>query len=70
MKKYKIITADTPKALEKLIDDFLFLGWQLQGGVSVSLSETDEFRYIEFAQAITLEFKQSDFSIVGGAGAE
>ena len=37
------------KAVNKLLDD----GWELYGGVSCALSETDDVRYTMFTQAMT-----------------
>ena len=52
--KYDIITADSAKYLGESVNEMLARGWQLQGGVSVSLSETDEYRHQIWAQAMTL----------------
>lgn len=53
---YHILTADSPEALIALVNadlgDLGDLDWQPFGGVSVSLSESDDYRYIVFAQAM------------------
>lgn len=59
--KYVILsTHDTDcaaaeKRLEKLVEDYLVKGWQLVGGVSLSVSPNTEMDYKEYhlAQALT-----------------
>lgn len=53
--RYDIITADSAGSLAVMVNERLFLGWQLQGGVSVAQSE-DEFQ-LSFCccQAMTLD---------------
>lgn len=53
---YHILTADTPDELIKLVHhdmgkltDF---DWFPIGGVSVALSESDDYRYVVYAQAM------------------
>ncbi len=52
--RYDIIVASTAQALQDLVQPRLSQGWQLQGEVCVSMSESDEFRYEVWAQAMTL----------------
>lgn len=50
--EYDILTKDTPDDLAIVVDEAIAGGWQPFGGVSVSLSESDDYQYIVFAQAI------------------
>jgi hypothetical protein len=52
--KYQILFDDDNNQLAKRVEAWLDAGWELQGGVSVTLSESDDYRYIMFAQAIVL----------------
>ena len=38
--------------LTDMVNELLSDGWELRGGVSVSLSESDDFRYSEYCQAV------------------
>ena len=51
---YLIWTADTTQELSALVRDCMERdsNWQPFGGVSVSLSESDDYRYVVFAQAM------------------
>lgn len=53
MKEYKIITAPDPDCLEEVVNSEIAEGWEPLGGVSVSLSESEEYRYERYAQAMT-----------------
>lgn len=50
--KYQILTDSDPFNLAKRINDAMTAGWLPMGGVAVSLSESDEYRYVVYAQAI------------------
>ena len=50
--EYVVVTADTPPALESIVRERMSQGWQPMGGVSVALSESDDFRYVVYAQAM------------------
>lgn len=49
---YKILASRLKGDLEEEVVDYLNDGWVLQGGVSCSMSESDDYRYIIFCQAI------------------
>lgn len=50
--EYVVVTADTPQELESIVRERMSQGWQPMGGVSVALSESDDFRYVVYAQAM------------------
>jgi hypothetical protein len=50
--EYKIVRSNDVEDIDFLVENALADGWQPLGGVSVSLSESDEYRYIEYAQAM------------------
>ncbi len=50
--KYDILTSDESDALPVLVNKGISEGWQPLGGVSVSLSESEDYQYIIFAQAM------------------
>ena len=50
--KYKILEYDDSEYLQKAVNISLKDGWKLQGGVSVTVSESDDYRYVIYAQAI------------------
>ena len=51
---YLVWTAETEEELESIVREHLAVpgDWQPFGGVSVSLSESDDYRYVIFAQAM------------------
>lgn len=49
---YIVLTTDTPEGLETSVREKMAQGWQPMGGVAVALSESDEFRYVVYAQAM------------------
>ncbi len=51
--EYRVVSADDEKGLNKVVNALLDEGWELHGGVSCALSETDDVRYTLFAQAMT-----------------
>lgn len=55
--QYEILREESWKDLQEVVNIKLKGGWKLQGGVSVTLSESDEYRYAIYAQAIVLEKK-------------
>lgn len=50
--EYDILTKDNPDNLAIAVNEAIAGGWQPFGSVSVSLSESDDYQYIVFAQAI------------------
>jgi hypothetical protein len=50
--QYKLVTSDKPDVLESLVNILIESGWRPLGGVCVSLSESDDYRYMVFAQAM------------------
>ena len=50
--KYIIIEGDSTEKVEDEVERLLREGWSLQGGIGISVSESDEFRYVNFAQAM------------------
>ncbi len=52
--KYRILEADDADHLAEMVNRYLEDGWSLQAGVSVALSESDDFKYVVYAQAIVL----------------
>lgn len=51
--EYTVVSEHDEDELTKTVNELLDDGWELQGGVSCSLSETDDMRYTVFAQAMT-----------------
>lgn len=49
---YVVLTALTPGDLEASVRDKMAQGWQPMGGVAVGLSESDDSRYVVYAQAM------------------
>lgn len=49
---YNILAASTSVELVALVQAAIADGWQPLGGVSVTLSESDDFRYVMYAQAV------------------
>ncbi len=52
---YKVLLGDTVKELQGEVGLYLEKGWKLQGGVSITLSESDVYSYQAFAQAMVKE---------------
>ena len=50
--EYTILTSRNKIELSIKVIQFLVDGWELQGGVSCSLSETNDFKYLIYAQAV------------------
>lgn len=50
--EYLILLNDDYKELYKAVQEHLDDGWKLQGGVSCGISESDEYRYLIFVQAV------------------
>lgn len=50
--KYQILTDSDPVLLARQVNDAMTLGLVPLGGVAVALSESDDFRYVVYAQAI------------------
>lgn len=55
--KYIILANKSSIALTEAVMALLETGWNLQGGVSCSISESDEYCYELFAQALIKEEK-------------
>ena len=53
---YYLIVAYTENDLIEAVKGAMLKGWQPFGAVSVSLSESDEYRYIIFVQAMVLYY--------------
>jgi hypothetical protein len=49
---YTIVVEKDPIKFQEKVLALLADGWELQGGVSVALSESDDFKYIIFTQAL------------------
>lgn len=49
---YTVVLKDHPIELQERVMELVSQGWELQGGVSVSVSESDEYRYVYYAQAL------------------
>lgn len=50
--EYGLAIGSSPEELEKLVNGMMVEDWQPLGGASVTLSESDDFRYVEYAQAM------------------
>jgi hypothetical protein len=48
--EYKVITGHTLESLQRSVNDFLEIGWELQGGVCSYITNFSQQSY--FAQAI------------------
>lgn len=55
---YKIVASHDKEHLAQKVNELLDDGWELHGGVSCSLSESNEFKYVMFAQAVTRRVNQ------------
>ena len=51
--KYKVIANSSLETFEQEVNNHIKQGWELLGGVSVSISESDEYCYMLYAQAMT-----------------
>ena len=49
---YKIVEEGNIKVLETDVNQLLFEGYQLVGGLVVAYSESDDYRYITYLQAL------------------
>jgi hypothetical protein len=54
MMEYIVVTSNDKLELEDLVNNLIKEDWQPQGGVSVSLSESDDYKYIVYAQAMII----------------
>ena len=50
--EYLVISVNDIETLETEVNILLDKGWKLQGGVSCALSESDDYRYERYAQAL------------------
>lgn len=57
---YKVLDSGDVDSLSVLVNKALRDGWELQGGVSVSLTETHNYSYVIFAQAIVKKGYEMD----------
>jgi hypothetical protein len=51
-KRYEVVQDPDPAKLATIVEEMMKQGWEPLGGVSCALSESDEFRYKLFAQAM------------------
>lgn len=56
--EYAVLTSIDEQHLTNQVNKAISEGWTPFGGVSVSLSESDDYRYVLYAQAIVLYVKQ------------
>lgn len=49
---YTVIFDTDLHNLTKRVLGLLSVGWELQGSISISISESDEYKYTYFAQAL------------------
>lgn len=49
---YQILTADKPAALADMVNKAIDDGWCPSGGVAVALSESGDYQYMVWAQAV------------------
>ena len=49
---YIVVHENDAKKLSDTVQSLMGCGWQPVGGVSVSSSESDDYKYIVFAQAL------------------
>jgi len=54
MMYYTVVMDDSFENFLRGVSDLLDGGWELQGGVSVSVTETDDFKYLHYAQALVV----------------
>ena len=53
--KYKAVEASKIEDLNEAVNELIAEGWVPMGGVSVSLSESDDFVYFVVSQALTIK---------------
>ena len=53
--KYKVIKSHSCEMLEKEVNESLDEGWALQGGVSCSVSESEDCVYYLYTQSMILQ---------------
>jgi len=53
--EYTVVFDNDWEQFVTLVNERLQAGWRLQGGISLSVTETDDFRYRWFAQAMIRE---------------
>lgn len=47
MKNYRVVEAQTPEALTKLVAELVKIGWLCQGGVCVIAFGDDSYLYVQ-----------------------
>jgi len=69
--KYVVFSDESSLSLAERVNRVLNEeeGWELQGGVSCSLSESDDFRYTLFAQALIKKSAQQAHAAEADSGA-
>lgn len=50
--EYRVVTVSDKVELEKLINDYLKLGWELLGGIDAAYRSSGPARHWRFSQAI------------------
>ena len=60
MKDYIVLEANNSPTLADKVKQFWEKGWELQGGISVSLSESDDYQYTIYAQAMVKREPQGE----------
>ena len=53
--KYTVVGHGSLKTLIEEVNKFIVRGWEPIGGISATISESDEYHYSEYAQAMTKE---------------
>ncbi len=53
MTKYKILQASDNLIIERMVNDALENGWQLEGGINVFITEIGSKRHALYSQAMT-----------------
>lgn len=49
---YTVVSSDDLIKFQKRVIELLAAGWELQGSVSISVSENDDYKYTYYAQAL------------------
>lgn len=55
--EYIVLNSDDLNALAEVVNHYIKQGWQPLGGVACALSESDEYKYTLFCQAMTRQLK-------------
>ena len=50
--KYRVVEATSCEVLGEIVNKLISEGWEPTGGVSISLSESDEYEYFVAAQTM------------------